>query len=151
MSLLLACETLDRFSRNLVSTLCIGRQPNAVILNLLCSVITEWRTHKPIRRERHQRHWLLDPEIMWSKRAQRSMQLTFFTVMYLWNINRKMKEQSLRITWGVYLRPPERISAKFVIFILLSEPMKIIDLASDMLTVLSQISGERQCAWLSSD
>ena len=82
VSVVSSCESLDLFLRNYASTLYIGRYRNVMILNLLCSVIVAWRTREPIRRERHQRHSRLDPEMVYSNSSEKYV-ADFFTVLFL--------------------------------------------------------------------
>jgi len=81
VSLVSSCEPVDLFSRNYAPTLCIGRHRNTLILNLLCPVVMTWRTREHIRRERHQRHSCLDPEMMYSNGSENYV-ADFFTVIF---------------------------------------------------------------------
>jgi len=91
VSLVSSCERLDLFSRNYASTLCIGRHRNIMILNLLCTVIMAWRTREPIRRERHQRHSCLDPEMVYSNSSEKyAADLFYGNIFVKYKIRRRI-------------------------------------------------------------
>jgi len=66
-TMLRGCESVDRFSRNLVPTLCQFRTSNTARFGFLRSVITTWRTCNILR---WGRHLLLGPKVMYGKRIE---------------------------------------------------------------------------------
>jgi hypothetical protein len=83
VSLVSSCKPRDLFPRNYALALCIGRHRNIMILNLLFSVIMAWRTRKPIRRERHQRHSCLDPEMVYSNSSEKYVADFFYDKIFV--------------------------------------------------------------------